>query len=78
MNLIYHLDDANETVPSDIAKRVVSNAMAPVITVTSTVLLDRHIEETYGIDSLYMLLRFLVVVSLIGIKQMKLNWGQMV
>ncbi|KAI8400803.1 ER-Golgi trafficking TRAPP I complex 85 kDa subunit [Nakaseomyces glabratus] len=58
MNLIYHLDDANETVPSDIAKRVVSNAMAPVITVTSTVLLDRHIEETYGIDSLYMLLRF--------------------
>lgn len=58
MNLIYHLDDVNESVPSDIAKRIVSNAIAPVMTVTSTAELDQHISETYNIDSLYMLFRF--------------------
>ncbi|CCD27033.1 Trs85p NDAI_0J01410 [Naumovozyma dairenensis CBS 421] len=58
MNLLFHLDHAKESVPPEIAKRIVSNAIAPVITVTSTPQLDNHIQETYNIDSLYMLLRY--------------------
>ncbi|CCC68472.1 hypothetical protein NCAS_0B03880 [Naumovozyma castellii] len=58
MNLLFHLDYGKETVPSEIAKRIVSNAISPVIAVTSTSELDHHILETYNIDSLYMLLRF--------------------
>ncbi|KOH00958.1 Trs85p [Saccharomyces eubayanus] len=58
MNLLFHLDHSKETVPPEIAKRIVSNAIAPVITVTSTPLFDKHIQEAYSVDSLYMLLRF--------------------
>ncbi|CAI4058158.1 Trs85p SKDI_04G3340 [Saccharomyces kudriavzevii IFO 1802] len=58
MNLLFHLDNSEEIVPPEIAKRIVSNAIAPVITVTSTPLFDKHIQETYNVDSLYMLLRF--------------------
>ena len=58
MNLLFHLDNSKETVPPEIAKRIVSNAIAPVITVTSTPLFDKHIQEAYKVDSLYMLLRF--------------------
>lgn len=58
MNLLLHLDKSDEKVPADIAKRIVSNAISPVISVTSTTELDRHIQETYHLDSLYMLLRF--------------------
>lgn len=58
MNLLFHLDHGAEKVPADIAKRIVSNAISPVICVTSTTELDRHIQETYHLDSLYMLLRF--------------------
>ncbi|CCE61998.1 hypothetical protein TPHA_0B03260 [Tetrapisispora phaffii CBS 4417] len=58
MNLIFHLDKVHENVPQDISKRIVSNAIAPVITVTATVELDSHISEEYGIDSFYTLLRY--------------------
>ncbi|KAK5780981.1 Trs85p PWA37_001893 [Arxiozyma heterogenica] len=58
MNLIWHLNYSKETVPSDIAKRIVSHGIAPVITVTSTADLDRHIQDIYGLDSMYHLLRF--------------------
>ncbi|QLQ82438.1 hypothetical protein HG537_0H02000 [Torulaspora globosa] len=58
MNLLLHLDRSDEKVPADIAKRIVSNAISPVISVTSTTELDRHIQETYHLDSLYMFLRF--------------------
>ncbi|CAI6428614.1 BFH_HP2_G0009320.mRNA.1.CDS.1 [Saccharomyces cerevisiae] len=58
MNLLFHLDNSKETVPPEIAKRIISNAIAPVITVTSTPLFDKHIQETYKVDSLYMLLQF--------------------
>lgn len=58
MNLLLHMDRSDEKVPADIAKRIVSNAISPVISVTSTPELDRHIQETYRLDSLYMFLRF--------------------
>lgn len=58
MNLLLHLDRSDEKVPADIAKRIVSNAISPVISVTSTTELDRHIQETHHLDSLYMFLRF--------------------
>ncbi|CAR26802.1 ZYRO0C01826p [Zygosaccharomyces rouxii] len=58
MNLLFHLDHGQETVPPDIARRIVSNAVSPVITVSSTPELDRHIRDTYHLDSLYMFLRF--------------------
>lgn len=58
MNLIWHLNYSKETVPLDIAKRIVSHGIAPVITVTSTPDLDTHIHDVYGIDSTYHLLRF--------------------
>lgn len=58
MNLLLHLDHGDDRVPADIAKRIVSNAISPVICVTSTPELDRHIQETHHLDSLYMLLRF--------------------
>lgn len=58
MNLLFHLDHAKETVPPDIAKRIISNAISPVISVLSTPELDRHVHDTYGLDSLYMFLRF--------------------
>ncbi|QLG74568.1 hypothetical protein HG535_0G04510 [Zygotorulaspora mrakii] len=58
MNLLFHPEYDEETIPSDIAKRIISNAISPVISVTSTPELDEHIQQAYGIDSLYMLLRF--------------------
>lgn len=58
MNLIWHLDHHNEIVPLDIAKRVISHAIAPVITVTSSTALDNHVMDKYNIDSLYKLLRY--------------------
>ncbi|CCF56852.1 hypothetical protein KAFR_0B05570 [Kazachstania africana CBS 2517] len=58
MNLLFHLECSDENIPSEIARRIVSHAIAPVITVTSTPELDKHIQDTYSIDSLYMLLRF--------------------
>ena len=58
INLAFHLDRAQGPVPQDISKRIVSNAIAPVITVTSTPSLDKHVQETFNIDSMYMLLRF--------------------
>lgn len=58
MNLLFHLDYGQETVPPDIARRIISNAISPMITVSSTPELDSHIHDTYGLDSLYMFLRF--------------------
>lgn len=58
MNLIWHLNHSNETVPLDIAKRIVSHGIAPVITVSSTLTLDDNIKKSYGMDSMYYLLRF--------------------
>ncbi|EDO15044.1 hypothetical protein Kpol_392p11 [Vanderwaltozyma polyspora DSM 70294] len=58
MNLVYHLDRVNEPVPQDISKRIVSNAIAPVITVMSTSELDQHVQDSYNIDSLYLLMRY--------------------
>lgn len=58
MNLMWHLNYSKETVPLDIAKRIVSHGIAPVITVSSTLTLDDHIKQSYGIDSMYYLLRF--------------------
>lgn len=58
MNLLFHLDHCNENVIPEISRRILLHAISPVITVTSTPLLDQHISETYGIDSLYMLMRF--------------------
>lgn len=58
MNLLFHLDHGQDTVPPDIARRIVANAISPVITVSSTPELDRHIHDTYHLESLYMFLRF--------------------
>lgn len=58
MNLLFHLEHGQEKVPPDIAKRIVSNAISPVISVSSTPELDRHIQEVYNLDSLYMFLRY--------------------
>ena len=58
MNLVSHLDSASEPVPSEISRKIVSNAVSPVVTVTSSAALDKHIQESYGLDSLYMLLRY--------------------
>lgn len=58
MNLIWHLNYSKETVPLDIAKRIISHGIAPVITVISTADLDNHVKDAYGIDSMYRLLRF--------------------
>ncbi|GCE99962.1 trafficking protein particle complex III-specific subunit 85 [Zygosaccharomyces mellis] len=58
MNLLFHLDHGRDTVPPDIARRIVSNAISPVISVSSTPELDKHIRSTYHLDSLYMFLRF--------------------
>ncbi|CDH09467.1 probable Trafficking protein particle complex III-specific subunit 85 [Zygosaccharomyces bailii ISA1307] len=58
MNLLFHLDHGKETVPPDIARRIISNAISPVISVLSTAELDRHVHNTYRLDSLYMFLRF--------------------
>lgn len=58
MNLPFHLNFSKETVPPEIARRIISHAISPVITVTSTPELDKHISKSYNIDSLYMLLRF--------------------
>ena len=58
MNLLAHQEHCDETVPSDIAKRIVSHAISPVVSITSSIGLDNRISETYNIDSLYMLLRF--------------------
>ena len=58
MNLLFHLDYCNENVIPEISRRILLHAISPVITVTSTPLLDQHISESYGIDSLYMLMRF--------------------
>lgn len=58
MNLLFHLDYCNENVIPEISRRILLHAISPVITVTSTPLLDDHISEVYNIDSLYMLLRF--------------------
>lgn len=60
MNLLYHIDHSGEsvTVNSEVAKKIVSNAVSPVVAVTSTSLLDSHLQEAYGLHSMYMLLRF--------------------
>ncbi|CUS22538.1 LAQU0S06e00298g1_1 [Lachancea quebecensis] len=58
MNLAFHLDSALEPVPTEISRKIVSSAVSPVVTVTSTAGLDEHIQESYGVDSLYMLLRY--------------------
>lgn len=58
MNLVWHLDHHNEIVPLDIAKRIISHAIAPVITITSSTALDNHVMENYNIDSLYKLLKY--------------------
>lgn len=58
MNLLFHLDYCNENVIPEISRRILLHAISPVITVTSTPILDEHISETYNIDSLYMMLRF--------------------
>ncbi|SCV04346.1 LAMI_0H15390g1_1 [Lachancea mirantina] len=58
MNLVYNLNYINEPVPKEIARKIVSNAVSPVVTVTSTNTLDGHIYECYKLDSLYMLLRY--------------------
>ncbi|CCK71742.1 Trs85p KNAG_0H03270 [Huiozyma naganishii CBS 8797] len=57
MNLLSHLECASETVPPDIARRIVSHAVAPVITVTSSLALDDHIMESYKVQSAYLLFR---------------------
>ena len=50
MNLLYHIDHSGEsvTVNSEVAKKIVSNAVSPVVAVTSTSLLDSHLQEAYG------------------------------
>ncbi|CCH61492.1 hypothetical protein TBLA_0E04380 [Henningerozyma blattae CBS 6284] len=58
MNLLFHLDRTNEEIPTDIAKRIVQNSIAPLISVTATPELDKHVQDSYNIDSLYMLLRY--------------------
>ncbi|KAM3161019.1 TRS85-like protein [Lachancea thermotolerans] len=58
MNLAFHLDSALEPVPTEISRKIVSSAVSPVVTVNSTAALDEHIQESYGVDSLYMLLRY--------------------
>ncbi|SMN21105.1 similar to Saccharomyces cerevisiae YDR108W TRS85 Subunit of TRAPPIII (transport protein particle) [Maudiozyma saulgeensis] len=58
MNLLFHLDYCNENVIPEISRRILLHAISPVITVTSTPVLDEHISEVYHIDSLYMMLRF--------------------
>lgn len=58
MNLVWHLKYSKETVPTDMAKRIVSHGIAPVITVSSTLALDDHIKQSYGMESMYYLLRF--------------------
>ncbi|SCU87291.1 LAFA_0E05842g1_1 [Lachancea sp. 'fantastica'] len=57
MNLVFHRDSVLEPVPQEISRKIVSGAVSPVVTVTSNDLLDQHIQEFYGLDSLYMLLR---------------------
>lgn len=57
MNLIFHLDCVSESVPLEIAKRVVAHAVAPVISVFSSRALDAHLRSDFSVDSLYMLLR---------------------
>ncbi|SCU85963.1 LANO_0C06172g1_1 [Lachancea nothofagi CBS 11611] len=57
MNLVLHLDSALEPVPQEISRKIVSGAVSPVVTVTSNEVLDQHIQDSYGFDSLYMLLR---------------------
>ncbi|CEP63276.1 Trs85p LALA0_S07e06436g [Lachancea lanzarotensis] len=57
MNLIFHRDSVVEPVPQEISRKIVSGAVSPVVTVTSNEVLDQHIQECFGLDSLYMLLR---------------------
>lgn len=58
MNLIYHLDYSEEPIPTEISKKVVLNSISPIVTVTSSPEIDQHVQESYGLDSLYMLLRY--------------------
>ncbi|SCU90362.1 LADA_0F03532g1_1 [Lachancea dasiensis] len=57
MNLVFHLNSVVEPVPQEISRKIVFGAVSPVVTVTSNADLDQHVQDCYGMDSLYMLLR---------------------
>ncbi|AMD22908.1 HHR139Wp [Eremothecium sinecaudum] len=57
MNLLHYPERWGGSVPRDISRKVICNALSPSISVQSTPTLDAHLKEALDIDSMYNLIR---------------------